>query len=80
MRREVVTCGPEDDVKQALAVMQTRRVRRIPVIDAERTVRGMLSIEDLVRHSARRPRDLPAADLMTALAQILDHGPNRVNA
>lgn len=38
----------DDDVRGALAVMKEYRVRRLPVRDTAGTLRGILSIEDLV--------------------------------
>jgi CBS domain-containing protein len=48
MTDRVFTAGPDDDVHGALATLRTRRVRRLPVCDAERRPVGMLSIEDVV--------------------------------
>ena len=48
MTHKVFTAGPDDDVHGALATMRTRRVRRLPVCDADRRPVGMLSIEDVV--------------------------------
>jgi CBS domain-containing protein len=48
MTHRVFTAGPDDDVHGALAMMRTRRVRRLPVCDADRRPVGMLSIEDVV--------------------------------
>lgn len=42
-------CDPNDDVLTALALMRDRRVRRIPVIDQERQLVGILSMNDVVR-------------------------------
>ena len=48
MTHRVFTAGSDDDVHGALATMRTRRVRRLPVCDADRRPVGMLSIEDVV--------------------------------
>jgi CBS domain-containing protein len=39
---------PDDDVRVALDTMRTERVRRLPVVDAERRLLGMVSINDIV--------------------------------
>ena len=41
----------EDDVRRALEVMRTRKVRRLPVIDAERRIQGIVSLSDLISRS-----------------------------
>ena len=48
MSRQVQTCGPEDDLHVALDRMASARVRRLPVIDAEGDLKGILSIDDIV--------------------------------
>ena len=45
-------CTPETDVRKVLALMAIRRVHRIPVVDHENRVKGMISIDDLIRHEA----------------------------
>ena len=40
------TCKPDDDIKSALELMQTQKVRRLPVTDNSGHLEGMLSIDD----------------------------------
>jgi CBS domain-containing protein len=46
--RKVSTCGSDDDVEDAVATMKHARVRRLPVVDANRTLIGILSLNDIV--------------------------------
>jgi CBS domain-containing protein len=48
MSRTVVTCGPEDDVTTAMALMTHRRTRHIPVVDNGRLC-GIVSLGDVVK-------------------------------
>jgi CBS domain-containing protein len=48
MTRRVATCGPGDDLRTALHVMGAAGVRRLPVVDPEGHLRGLLSIDDVV--------------------------------
>ena len=48
MTRNVVTCGPDDTVKQLMAEMTRRRVRHLPVVVGDRLV-GIVSIGDVVK-------------------------------
>lgn len=71
--REVMTgaafaCHPEDDVAGAMRIMADRRVRRLPVVDAEGRLLGILSITDLVRRSVGG--ELGAAEVVRALGEI----------
>jgi CBS domain-containing protein len=40
------TCSPDDDVDQVLRTMQSRQVRRVPVVDGERLV-GIIAQADV---------------------------------
>ncbi len=48
---KVRTCRPEDSVLEALRIMREGRVRRLPVGGAEWKLKGILSINDLVRRA-----------------------------
>ena len=45
------TCQAEDDVPAALGVMKAQQVRRLPVVDAQGRLQGILSMNDVVVHS-----------------------------
>jgi CBS domain-containing protein len=49
MSRRLWSCRPQDDVKDAEKVMRARQVRRLPVVDADGKLLGLLSISDLAR-------------------------------
>ncbi|EKX66323.1 CBS domain-containing protein [Streptomyces ipomoeae] len=44
---DLVTVGPDDDVKRAVEVMREHAVRRVPVVDKEQHPVGVVSIGDL---------------------------------
>lgn len=48
MRRPVETCRTDEDVNVALGRMKERRVRRLPVLDDQGKLVGMLSLNDIV--------------------------------
>jgi CBS domain-containing protein len=48
MTRDVHTCGPDDDIQTAIAQMSRWKVRRLPVVDSDGDVKGMISIDDIV--------------------------------
>jgi CBS domain-containing protein len=50
MTREVITCSAEDEVSAIMAVMTERRIRHIPVVDADGRLGGIVSIGDVVKH------------------------------
>jgi CBS domain-containing protein len=46
--KPLFTCTTDDDVQNALSTMQQRQVRRIPVVNTEGRIEGILSISDVV--------------------------------
>lgn len=48
MTRKVSSVQLGDDVRRALALMRTARVRRVPVLDAAGHLEGVLSIDDII--------------------------------
>ena len=48
MTRNVRTCSPDEELDVALERMSEAKVRRLPVVDADGTLQGMLSIDDIV--------------------------------
>jgi CBS domain-containing protein len=49
MSRRLWSCHPHEDVKDAEKLMRVHQVRRLPVVDAEGKLLGILSISDLAR-------------------------------
>jgi CBS domain-containing protein len=48
MSRDIVTVRVQDDLADALEIMTTNTVRRIPVIDEDDKIYGILSIDDVI--------------------------------
>jgi len=51
MTGQVYSVDPEDNVDQALEAMQEHKVRRLPVVNAEGELEGILSMNDVVLHA-----------------------------
>ncbi|MDQ6694028.1 MAG: putative manganese-dependent inorganic diphosphatase [Chloroflexota bacterium] len=54
MRREVVTCDPDDPVEEVRDILQAGRVRALAVVDEERKVVGLISRTNLLRQVRRQ--------------------------
>jgi CBS-domain-containing membrane protein len=67
MSKGIATCRPDDDLAAAARTMAEHRVRRLPVVDAQRKVIGVLSMNDVVR--AAESREL-AEQTLSALKSI----------
>ena len=70
-----VFCGTiVDRVEDIEAVMRAYKVGRVPILDEQKHVVGVVSFKDLVREAAeqrtRRNPDLSAAEIVTTLASI----------
>ena len=75
MSPDVVTCHVDDDVDAVLVAMKENRVRRVPIVDEERRVRGLISIDDVMRNTglARgRLASEAAADVMRHICSYFD--------
>jgi mannose-1-phosphate guanylyltransferase len=53
MTRLVHTCEPTDDVREAERAMALHQVRRLPVVDREGNLVGVLSLDDVAREAFR---------------------------
>lgn len=49
-RTPIATAYPAMDVRLAIGIMKRARVRRLPVVDFDDTVVGMLTLVDIARH------------------------------
>jgi CBS domain-containing protein len=68
-RNKPHTCLPEDDATVALQVMQAHKVRRLPVVDGDGHVRGIVSLNDIVTH----PGSASPTEVVSTLASICEH-------
>ena len=51
MTRQVYAAKPEENIDQALQKMREHKIRRLPVINADGELEGILSINDIVLHA-----------------------------
>jgi CBS domain-containing protein len=54
MTKGIVWCGDSDDVTHAANVMQSNHIRRLPVIDKNKRMVGILSLGDLSHTATER--------------------------
>jgi len=71
----------DDDLRTALLAMAEAKIRRLPIVDAQGKLAGMLSITDLLLRAERgRNGNLSAEDIVKALKQIsITPGVGRAN-
>lgn len=77
MAREVFTCLETDSLIQAEEVMRAHRVRRLPVLDGNGHLQGILSLNDLALEAAReqgkRGREVSAQEVSATMAAVCEH-------
>jgi CBS domain-containing protein len=71
----VYACAPDDSIRDALETMQSAQLRRLPVVDDEGTLHGILSINDVVLHSAkgRSKKHISHRDVIATLKVLSEH-------
>jgi CBS domain-containing protein len=70
MRTSVAACDPQEDVIAALARMGEYKVRRLPVVDGERRLVGMLSLSDAMRAAGSGRQAVRPGAVLEALRTI----------
>lgn len=65
----VYTCTAGDEVTAALQTMKAQKVRRLPVVDLEGRLKGILSLNDVVIHAGAAPPN----EIVNTLTSICQH-------
>jgi len=74
MAKQLLTCHPDDTLDHAEKVMRGGRVRRLPVVDEQGALIGLISLADLAceaaRESSKKSKDITERDVGDTLASI----------
>jgi CBS domain-containing protein len=76
MTDRAFVCLPETDIHEALEIMRTRKVRRLPVVNSEALVEGVLSLDEVAVSAdptAKSRSELSLADVAVTLKAISQH-------
>lgn len=73
MRTSVEVCEPDDDVLTALSRMGDRRVRRLPVVDAEHRLLGIVSLSDVALAAGAARNTVRPTAVLDAFRTICEH-------
>jgi CBS domain-containing protein len=71
--RTLFTCRSDEDVKNALQRMSDHHIRRLPVVDGNGQLLGMLSIDDIISLAQEDNPELSFRDTMNTLKQVCTH-------
>ena len=75
-------CSPDDDIQSALITMSREKLHRLPVVNRERGLVGILSINDVLLHaekSSKKP-GITYDDVVQTLQAICTHPRGTVHA
>ena len=65
---------PDDDVRVAMRTMRKHKVRRLPVVDRDQRLAGIVSINDLaINASSSLPNSVPAQEFLETFQAICAH-------
>ena len=75
MSKELFSCAPEDDIATVEKLMREKQVRRLPVIDADGRLVGIISLNDIAREGEReaeliRTREVTDAGIRHVMASL----------
>jgi CBS domain-containing protein len=75
MSANVATCGVNDEIPGALAIMASRQVRRLPVVDERGGLAGVVSMDDIILRAeepdpSRRPPPVTHREAVETLQRI----------
>jgi CBS domain-containing protein len=76
MSKSVSTCSPDDTLAQAAEQMRIQQVRRLPVVDRERVLVGLVTLGDIARyvrlHTSRDTSTLTDTQIASTFAGICE--------
>ncbi len=74
MSRGLHSCRPESSVGEAEQIMRTHQVRRIPVVNPDGRLAGVLSLADIAReaahHKGGHAKDIGAEEVVSLLESL----------
>jgi len=73
MAREVFTCGEDDALETVHAAMREHQVRRLPVVDGEGRIVGMVSLNDLVLQATGKGAEKRQREVLKTFVEVSRH-------
>ena len=71
----VKACAPDEDISDALALMEQERLHRLPVLNDKGALAGLLSFNDVVLHARKGggKRHVSHKEVMRTLKALCEH-------
>ena len=75
MSKQVFSCSSEDDLASVERLMREKQVHRVPVIDAQGRLAGIISLNDIAREAAqesqmKKPREVSDGEIASTIASV----------
>jgi CBS domain-containing protein len=74
MSQAVYSCRPDETINDVVEKLSSYQVRRLPVLESDGKLVGMVSLQDLAREAEReiglKKQEISAADVINTLAAI----------
>jgi len=75
MATNVLVCRPDDDLSTAQEIMRKHRVRRLPVVNEDRHLVGIISLSDIGRAAIEPAAKSEVADTLAAVSAPRERTP-----
>jgi len=74
MSKELYTCTPDDSIKDTEDTLRSRQIRRLPVLNQDRNIVGIVSLNDIAREAEReislKSREVTTQEVTATLASV----------
>jgi CBS domain-containing protein len=69
MSPNITYCFDDNDVEEAAQMMESKQIRRLPIVDREKRLVGIVSLGDIAVRSEGARRQEPAAEALEGISQ-----------
>jgi len=71
--KDVETCAPESDVHSAMHTMRRAKVRRLPVVDDQGQLKGLIGLNDIILAADRKGGPVDYEEVMNTVKAVSEH-------
>lgn len=74
MSTNLIACSPADSLQQVEAAMRSNQIRRVPVVDRDQHLLGIVSLADIARRAGGDETSATLAGICQRVAEPVIHG------
>jgi CBS domain-containing protein len=76
LSKQLRSCSPGDDIRSAMETMRTEQLRRLPVVESDGRLAGIVSLHDIaIQARGRQAGGISPTDVVEAFIQITAQPP-----